>query len=132
MGFRELPHTADCAIRVWAPDLPDLFVEAARGMNALAGARLARRPRASRQFLLSAPDEESLLVAFLTELIDAQERAQMGYDEFDLHISTLRLTGSAEGGQLISLSKPIKAATFHNLHIRATVQGVETVIVFDA
>jgi SHS2 domain-containing protein len=131
MGFRELPHTADCAIRVWALDLPALFAEAARGMNALAGARLSRRSRTRRRFLLNAADGESLLIAFLTELIDAQEREQTGYDEFDLQVSTMRLTGSAEGGHLVSLSKPIKAATFHNLHIQESVHGVETEIVFD-
>ena len=35
-GHEEVQHTADVAIRVWAPTLACLFVEAALGMNAIA------------------------------------------------------------------------------------------------
>ena len=37
MGFEEISHTADWSARVWAPDLPSLFTEAARAMNSLSG-----------------------------------------------------------------------------------------------
>ena len=66
MGFEEISHTADWALRVWADDLEGLFAEAARGMNALSGAQLAEGPKVKRTFEAEAPDAESLLVAFLS------------------------------------------------------------------
>ena len=32
MGFEEIRHTADWALRVWASNLSELLTEAARGM----------------------------------------------------------------------------------------------------
>jgi len=37
--YVEVEHTADWALRVWAPTLEELFVDAARGMYELAGAK---------------------------------------------------------------------------------------------
>ena len=37
MGFEEISHTADWSARIWAEDLPSLFVESARAMNSLSG-----------------------------------------------------------------------------------------------
>ncbi|MDP2989694.1 MAG: archease [Kiritimatiellota bacterium] len=66
MPFEELFHTADWSLRVWAADMAGLFVDTAGGMNALAGTKLAEKPRVKRTFTASAPDAESLLVAFLS------------------------------------------------------------------
>jgi SHS2 domain-containing protein len=38
-GYREREHTADWELEVWAPDLPRLLEQAARGMYRLAGLR---------------------------------------------------------------------------------------------
>src|SRR5512145_2314851 len=50
MGFEEIAHTADWSVRVWAPDLPSLFGEAARAMNSLAGTVIDTNPRVKRTF----------------------------------------------------------------------------------
>ena len=47
-GFREREHTADWELEVWAPDLPGLLVQAARGMYWLMGARLQEGVRLQR------------------------------------------------------------------------------------
>ena len=36
-GHREVEHTADLELEVWAPDMPALIEEAARGMYGLMG-----------------------------------------------------------------------------------------------
>jgi SHS2 domain-containing protein len=131
MGFRELPHTADLALHVWAFDLTALFAEAARGFNALSGAQLLPGPRLVRSIQLEEMDPESLLVAFLTELVYAQEHDRLGFDEFGLRVAGQRLTGKLRGARLLSLSKPIKAVTYHNLGISRTDRGYEVQIVFD-
>lgn len=130
-GFEEIPHTADWAMRVWADDLPALFAEAVRGMNALAGARLAQSPRVRRKFNAKGPDTESLLVAFLTELVYAQEHENLGFDQFDIRILDQRISVKMQGAPLESLSKAVKAVTYHNLKIEQTKRGYEVEIVFD-
>jgi SHS2 domain-containing protein len=130
-GHEEVPHTADWALRVWAENLPALFAEAAKGMYALSGVRLAPGPRISRTLELEASDEEGLLVAFLSELLYLQEQDNLGFDEHRLAIEGPRLGAVMKGASLVSVEKPIKAVTFHNLHIQQTGQGCEVQLVFD-
>ena len=131
MGFAEMQHTADWALHVWADDLPSLFAEAARGMNALAGVRLAEGPRMSRTFEIQGADPESLLVAFLSELIYALEQEHLGFSHFDIRMSGKKAAVDAQGASVTSLTKAVKAATYHNLKIEKTGRGYEVVVVFD-
>ena len=131
MGFKELSHTADWSLMAWAEDLPSLFAEAARGMNSLSGAQPASGPRLKRKFEAEESDDESLLVAFLTELVYAQEQENLGFDQFDIRITNHHLAAAMEGASLASLAKPIKAVTYHNLEIRKTTRGYAVEIVFD-
>ncbi|MFH1186447.1 MAG: archease [Chloroflexota bacterium] len=131
MGFEEFPHTADCALRVWAPDLASLFAEAALGLNSVAGAEIGSGVRVTREISLHESDAESLLVAFLTELVYSQEQEVLGFDRFRLCVSNRDLSGQMHGSRLVSVSKPIKAVTFHNLEIRESARGQEAEIVFD-
>lgn len=136
MPYAEIPHTADWALRVWAADLPALFSEAARGMNTLAGAVLAAAPRREVPFETTAPDAESLLVAFLSELVYYAEQEHTGFDDFTLELSPetdgiFWLRAVLRGARFAELNKAIKAVTYHGLAIRKTEQGYETTIVFD-
>lgn len=130
-GYREISHTADVAIEVWAPDLESLFAEAARGFNAVAGAEISAGPRVSRDLGLHEIDDEGLLVAFLTELVYAQEQDRLGFDVFELRISDHQLTGTAHGAALLELMKPIKAVTYHGLEIHRSRHGLQVQLVFD-
>jgi SHS2 domain-containing protein len=134
-GFIELPHTADWAVRVWAADLPGLFAAAAKGMNALAGVRLAEGPPISRLFEAEAPDAESLLVTFLSELVYAAEQENLAFDGFDIeteqHVGVYTIRAKMGGAPMESIEKPIKAVTYHNLEIVSVEDGLEVEIVFD-
>jgi hypothetical protein len=68
-GYREIEHTADWQLDVWAPDLGALLEQAARGMYALAGVRLTDGPRQAYDLEVPFHDPEGLLVAFLSELL---------------------------------------------------------------
>ncbi len=131
MGFEEIPHAADWALRVWAEDLPGLLAESARGMNWLAGAALSDGPRRKITFKTESADAESLLVAFLSELVYYAEQENLGFDEFDIRIFDFRLSATMQGAPLKALTKAIKAVTWHNLEIKKTERGLEVVIVFD-
>ncbi len=130
-GYRELEHTADWALEVWAPSLEELLEQAARGMYALAGTRMAPSPRVRRTFTLEFQDPETLLVDFLNELLYYGEVEGVAFDTFDLRIQEGRLHAHLEGAPLAGLVKVIKAATFHDLNVEKTPQGWRATVVFD-
>jgi SHS2 domain-containing protein len=130
-GYRELEHTADWEIEVWAPDLVGLLEEAARGMYALSGVRLDAYNPESRTIEISAKEPEVLLVVFLEELLYLGEMENLGFDKFELRLEDGVLSAKLEGGFLVSLEKEIKAVTYHNLQIRETGRGIIVNIVFD-
>jgi SHS2 domain-containing protein len=130
-GYRELPHTADWEIEVWAPDLATLLVEAARGMYHLSEARLVSQPRITRRIELTITEQETLLVDFLTELLFHTETEQLGFDEFTLQIDNSQLIADVRGAKLESLSREVKAVTYHNIDIRDTGHGLIANVVFD-
>ncbi len=129
--FEEIDHTADYAMHVRATDLATLFVEAARGMNALTGGEVVGPP-AGRDIHVQAADVESLLVTWLEELAFLMETEGQMYDEFEIvTISSTSLQARARGGSTGNLEKLIKGVTFHNLAVVRTKAGYETTIVFD-
>lgn len=131
MGFEEISHTADWSARIWADDLPSLFIEAARAMTSLSGTVAGTGPRLKRAYETEGPDSESLLVAFLSELLYLQEQENLVFDKFDVRVAGQWLKVEMEGAEIASSEKAIKAVTYHNLKIESTSQGLETTIVFD-
>jgi SHS2 domain-containing protein len=109
----------------------DLLRQAAGGMYALMHARLLSEPRESYRFEIAAPDRETLLVTFLSELLYFTQRDEVGFDRFDLTQKGERLIAELEGAPLESIAKEIKAVTYHNLTVHETERGLEATIVFD-
>ncbi|MFQ5615654.1 MAG: archease [Anaerolineales bacterium] len=130
-GFQEIEHTADWALNVWAPNLTELFVQAAQGMYTLSGTHLQSGPRLARSLTVDGDDSESLLVNFLSELLFFGEQDGFAFDSFDLSLGKERLHARIEGAQIASQQKEIKAVTYHNLEVRSTQRGLEVTIVFD-
>lgn len=130
-GHRELEHTADWALEVWAPDLASLLAEAARGMYRLMGVVLADGLRVRRRVELAATDRESMLVDFLTELLYLAESEGLAFDVVEIEAEAERIAASLEGAAMRSHAKDIKAVTYHHLEVRDTARGMETRIVFD-
>ncbi len=79
MPFQEIPHGADWCLRVWAEDLNQLFIDSAKGMNNLAGIKLSSTPGVRRKISIASSDAESLLVAFLSELVFLGEHNHLGF-----------------------------------------------------
>jgi len=131
MPFEELQHTADWALRVWAADLPALFVEAALGMNAMSGVQPVPGVQLKRAFAADAPDIESLLVLFLSELVYAAEQEHLVFDAFEIELQGSELKVNMSGAPILTLNKSIKAVTYHNLQVRQIETGLEVEIVFD-
>lgn len=131
-GFREQAHTADWEIEVWAPTLPILIEQAARGMYALSGMELQIGPAQERSIALNADDAESLLVKFLTELLWVEQDEHLGFDDFSITVDeNYNLRADLRGSVITKLDKEIKAVTYHNLVVQTTPQGLSVNIVFD-
>jgi SHS2 domain-containing protein len=81
---------------------------------------------------LEAMDYESLLVDWLNELIYLHEVERETYSQFAIEtLSPEKLKAHVTGGPTKSKTKAIKAATFHDLAIKETANGLVTTIVFD-
>ena len=130
-GFREHDHTADWELEVWAPDMRGLLEQAARGMYALSSVRLADAPRRERTLQISANDAESLLVAFLQELLYIGEMETVGFDVYDISLDANTLNARLLGSPIESIEKEIKAVTYHNIKVEDIDNGVTVRIVFD-
>ncbi len=131
VGFREIAHTADWELEVWATDLCSLLVQAAQGMYHLAEAKLSSHPRHTRKITLLFHEPETLLIDFLTELIFLTESEGLAFDQYDLHLEGDQFTAFISGAKLESISKDIKAATYHYLKIREVESGLVANIIFD-
>ncbi len=130
-GFREIEHTADWELEVWAPNLAELFSQAAKGMLSLSGMQLAAEPRIEREINLQAFDDESLLVAFLSELLYLGELHHLGFDQYEIQVERQQLSAQLTGAPIQSIEKEIKAVTFHRLVIHTDAHGLSTRLVFD-
>jgi SHS2 domain-containing protein len=130
-GFREIEHTADWELEVWAPDLPGLLAQAGLGMLALMGARLKPQPRVSRQLEMTGQDAEHLLVCFLQELLYLSEMERLAFDHYDVSVENLHLTATFDGTELAGQDRQIKAVTYHNIAIMEDEFGLHVKIVFD-
>lgn len=130
-GYEEVEHTADWALRVWAPDLEGIFAQAAQGMYALMETTLAPDPHRDMTVELQAPDSESLLVAFLSELLYYGEAEGLGFEDCRVILVDQSLRATLRGARITSQVKEIKAVTFHNLKIEPHDGMFWATIVFD-
>lgn len=130
-GFREIAHTADWELQVWAPDMPSLLETAARGMYSLAGVRLREDLPVECRLELSAKEPERLLVKFLAELLFFAEQENLAFNRFSLEIHENTLHACLYGFPLAGINKEIKAVTYHNLAVHRTDRGLEANVVFD-
>lgn len=130
-GYKELSHTADWAVCVWADDLEGLYSTAADAMTALMGIQAGGSSLVSRSFHLQAEDAESLLVAYLSELLYIMELEQLTPARQELKVEARNLEGLVWLQPILSLNKEIKAVTFSGMQIKSSPQGFQVEIVFD-
>jgi SHS2 domain-containing protein len=130
-GFTEIEHTADWALKVWAPNLAILFAQTAEGMYWLMETRLTPGPRLERVVEVSGMDAEIRLVNFLSELLYLTESEGLGFDQFEVAFQGDQLRAFVRGAPLAERKKEIKAVTYHNLAIRQVDQVYTVIIVFD-
>lgn len=126
-------HTGELKLRVEAPTLAELFEEAGRALaDLMAGEAAAGVPEVTEHVVLTSPDREALLVDWLNELILRAEVHHVRFGEMRIERVTDReLSATAMGTPVDMLRNPVKAATFHELAVRASATGYEATVILD-
>src|SRR5690348_14553199 len=129
-------HTADLGLRVRAPDLDTLFVEAARALfAAVVEDPAAVRPLQRIDVQLAGSDREYLLFDWLKALLYRFDAEHLVFSRFRAHVGDARLTGSAWGEPLDpdrhALAHEVKAITYHGLRVEQTADGWLAEVIVD-
>jgi SHS2 domain-containing protein len=134
--YRQLPHTADLAWRLWGHDLPELFENAGCALSATLTDRRYIRRRATRTVRLTADDRETLLVDWLNHLLYLFDLD--GFLGRDFQVESLtperleaRVTGESFDPARHPARTGVKAATFHQLSIVPVKDGWQATVVLD-
>jgi SHS2 domain-containing protein len=134
--YETFDHTADLGLRIIAPDLETLFVEAAQAlfsaiMEDPAAVRLERRV----DIRLAAEEREYLLFDWLKELLYHFDVEHLLLAKFEVHIKDGALTGSAWGEPLDRsrhvLEHEVKAITYHGLRVEQSEGGWLAEVIVD-
>jgi SHS2 domain-containing protein len=134
--YRQLPHTADLAWRLWGKDLPELFENAGRALSATLTDRRYLRRRVTREVRLEAFDREALLVDWLNHLLYLFDID--GFLGRDFQVESLtpqrleaRVTGESFDASRHPERTGVKAATYHQLSIVPAGDGWQATVVLD-
>lgn len=135
-GYTFIEHTADLGVRVTAATLPDLFIQAAKGMYALLGRLEPGTEPAEKILQLQAPDTESLLHDWLGELLweldgNGHLFNSLEFEWFDAQHLTARCRGTVLDAQRSERTVEIKAVTYHDLRIQKRGDLYEVTVIFD-
>jgi SHS2 domain-containing protein len=130
-----IDHTADVAIVVRGHDVGQAFANAGRALLSLVTDPDCVAEVEERDIELAAPDLESLLVAWLNELVYLFDAENLLLSGFDIRqVSDTGLTATARGERVDKtrhqLKLGVKAATHHMLEIDRS-NGVRLQVLFD-
>ncbi|MFV2069261.1 MAG: archease [Pirellulales bacterium] len=134
--YETFDHTADVGIRVRAPDLQTVLVDAARGLFSLIVSNLdAVRPVRSVRISIAAEDADWLLFDWLAELLVRFDAEQLVLCEFDVALVDDGLTATVRGEQVDfdrhHLEHEVKAITCHGLKVEQTDTGWLAEVIVD-
>lgn len=129
-GFREIPHKSDVAILVCGSSLPNMFIHATNGMYHIMGIVSEESPTEKGLISLQAPDNEGLLVSYLSELLYLTELNIMAIPD-EIQMGEYWLISKITKKPLRQKSREIKAVTFSELMIIQNKNYFQTKIVFD-
>jgi protein archease len=134
--YETFDHTADLGLRIRAPDLDTLFVEAGRALFAVIVEDLDAVENPQQVGIqLAGDDRELLLFDWLNELLYYFDSQHLLFSRFQVHVDDKGLNGTAWGERLDpsrhSLLHEVKAITYHGLTVEQTDQGWLAEVIVD-
>jgi len=133
--FEILDHTADVGIIAYGNDMKQAFTNTAKGLFSLITELDNIEEVLHRDIELVAPDQESLLVEWLNELIYLFDAEGVIFRRFDIvELDDTRLKARSYGERVDSskhkLKTGVKAATYHMLKVDKT-DGCKVQVLLD-
>ena len=133
--FEILNHTADVGIIAYGADMNEAFANAAKALFSLITELDDVEEVMHRDIELTAPDQESLLVQWLNELIYLFDAENIIFKRFEVtQLSNTHLEARSYGHKVDSskhrLKTGVKAATYHMLKIDKS-NGGKVQVLFD-
>ena len=134
MSFEEISHTADIKIRVRAPTLEALFSETFNAlMQVMYGTE--RSGGIVKEIEVESPDNESLLLDFLSEVLFVSEVESLVFFNASISIHGSQLTAELSGEPFDPLrhsgGSEVKGISFSGLSIIHDANGYMLDIIFD-
>ncbi len=134
--YRLIAHTADLGMVVRGKNLADLFTQAAWSFFDLMVETQHIDLAQARTIFVEAPDRETLLVAWLGELLYLFEVHRLVFGKFSIRSLTPTALQASVWGESYDPAKhrlktAVKAVTYHQLHIREERGGWQARIIFD-
>ena len=133
--FEIVDHTADVGIIAYGANISQAFTNAARALFSLITELDNVDEVVYRDIELVAPDQESLLVQWLNELIYLFDTENIIFKRFDIsQLNSTQLKARSYGEKVDSakhkLKTGVKAATYHMLKVDKT-NGCQVQVLFD-
>ncbi|MDY6892790.1 MAG: archease [Chloroflexota bacterium] len=133
--FEIVDHTADVGIAANGSSLEEAFANAAYGMFSLIAELEGVTETLCREISLQAPDQESLLVDWLNELLYLFDVDHVIFSRFEVReLDQNHLRAEAYGEQIDTsrhrLKTEVKAATYHSLKIEEN-NGFRVQVILD-
>jgi SHS2 domain-containing protein len=135
-GFELTEHTADVGIHAFGPSREAVFEQAALAMASLICDPATVRPRDDVPVVLTADNDELLLVSWLNELLFLTETRRLVWtafvvDEVGGGRLWARVRGEKQDPKRHQVRAQVKAATYHGLELRRGDDGWEAAVVLD-
>lgn len=126
--FELLEHPADIGFRAYGATLEKLFENAALALFSLTCEPSTVGERESREIEAAGSDDETLLYAWLAELLAVAEAERLVFCRADVReLAAGRVRGAAHGEVFDrarhQMGTHIKAVTFHQLFVEQTAEG---------
>ncbi len=133
--FEIIEHTADVGIKAYGANMKEAFANAAGGLFSLITELDDVEEVEYRDVEVTAPDQESLLVEWLNELIYLFDVENIIFRRFDItRLNATQLKARSYGQKVDSsrhkLKTGVKAATYHMLKIDRG-NGCKVQVLFD-
>jgi SHS2 domain-containing protein len=135
--YKVIDHPSDIGIEAFGKDLTELFENSAFGMMDMMFDLKYLHPQEyilSKQFdvHVSADNLESLLIAWLSELLYISDANKIQFSVFNINkMTNNKLDAKVLGDKILKINRFIKAATYNQLEIKKEKDNWKARIIFD-
>lgn len=134
--YTQISHTSDIGIVVYAPSIPELYINSAKALFDLILGLENINSNFQKEIEIQGLDEIDLLIRWLNDLIYLFSVRKFVFKEFKImSLSSIKLLvrsyGEVWDSKKHNIKREIKAATYHNVEIQKKDSLYQTRVIFD-